>query len=117
MPRLNVIILDQQASDPNTYNYVLWADVPAARQAHYATANATSRWTGATTQDNTNLQNGSVAEQFGSQRVLSSATLPQIEAFFQAIWTGFQASVTANNPWIRYGSTWDGTTWTVANNG
>jgi hypothetical protein len=117
MPRLNVIVLDQTAEDSNTYNVVLWADVPVARQTHYARAGATSAWSGATGADNTNLQNGSMAESVVTQRIPAGSTLPQIEGFLQNIWQQYQNSITTNNLWQRYGSTWDGTTWTILNNG
>lgn len=116
MPRFNVIILDRDTND-NEFSYVLWADVPVARQPFYANANAKSAWAGATTADNTALQNGSVVEQSGAQRVPVGATTAQMQAFLQQRWTDYQAAITAANPWQRYGSTWDGTTWVLANNG
>ncbi len=119
MPRLNVIVLDKNATDTdgNTWNFALWADVPVARQSHYANASLTSAWSGATAADNTALQNGSVVEKVSSQRVPQGTTLAQFETFLQNQWTLYQNYITAYNPWIRYGSTWDGTTWTVTNNG
>src|SRR5882757_4442378 len=117
MPRLSLIVLDQTADDQNTYRVALWADVPAARQSFYANANLKSAWINATAADNTALQNGSLTEKVITQRVPSGATLPQIEAALQVIQQSFQAQVTAFNPWVRYGSTWDGTTWTVLSNG
>jgi hypothetical protein len=117
MPRLNVIVLDQHADDLNTYNVVLWADVPAARQSRYADANAKSVWSGATAADNTNLQTGVMVESTFSQRIPAGTTLPQIEAFLQTAWQNFQDRINNTNLWQRYGSTWDGTTWTVLNNG
>jgi hypothetical protein len=117
MPRLNVIVLDQHGDDPNTYNVVLWADVPAARQSRYANANAKSAWSGATAADNTDLQTGVMTESLFTQRISAGTALPQIEALLQSAWQNFQNQVNSNNPWVRYGSTWDGTTWTVLNNG
>ena len=117
MPRLNVIVLDQHLDDLNTYNVVLWADVPAARQARYANASAKSAWSGATAADNTNLQTGVMVESQFSQRIPAGSTLPQIEAFLQTAWQNFQNRINSDNPWVRYGSTWDGTTWTVLTNG
>jgi hypothetical protein len=117
MPRLNVIVLDQHPDDLNTYRVVLWADVPAARQSHYANASATSAWSGATGADNTNLQNGSVVESVVTQRIPAGSTLPQIEGFLQNLWQQYQTFITNNNLWQRYGSTWDGAIWTVLNNG
>ena len=117
MPRLRVVILDQHPDDLNTYNVILWADVPAARQSMYADPNAKSAWSGATAADNTNLQNGSMSESHFSQRIPAGTALAQIENFLQNAWTNYQNQITNYNPWQRYGSTWDGTTWTVLNNG
>jgi len=117
MPRLNVIVLDQHRDDANTYNVVLWADVPVARQTQYASTGAKSAWSGATAQDNTNIASGSVAERVAIQRIPQGASLAQIEQFLQNLWTDYQNQINNNNFWLHYGSTWDGTTWTVVNNG
>jgi len=110
--RFKIIILDKDANDP-VYRYLLWADVPAARQPFYANASATSAWTDATAGDLAALQNGSVVERQGELRVPSGSTLAQVQAFLQARWSEFQNQVTNDNPWVRYGTTWDGTTWTA----
>jgi|SRR5215472_4660988 len=110
MPRLNVIILTQESGD---LSVALWADVPTSRQQFYANPNAKSAWVGATTTDNTNLQNGSVVEQVVVQRVPGGAGLAQIEGFLQNLWQGYQNNINNANPWSHYGSTWDGTTWTI----
>lgn len=113
MPRLRVIVLDQPSDDSSAYRFALWADVPAARQTFYANPKATSGWTGATAADITALQNGSVVEYVSTQKIPTGATLAQVEGWLQTAWTDFQAKITNYNPWIHYGSTWDGTTWTV----
>lgn len=110
MPRLNVIMLTRT---PDDLTVALWADVPAARQSFYANASAKSAWTGATAADNTALQNGSVVENVANQRVPPGATLAQVEGFLQAQWQNYQAYINNYNPWRSYGTTWDGTTWTV----
>ena|SRR5580765_6764893 len=110
MPRLNVIVLDQQQSGPKTYRVALWADVPLARQSFYANVNAKSAWNGATTTDNTNLQAGLVVERVISYNV--NGTLAAATADLQAIWNRFQSEITNSNPWNLYGSIWDGSAWT-----
>jgi len=116
MPRLRVIILDATAEDSDTYNIVLWADVPAGRASWYAKTGAVSAWKDATATDNTAIANGSVAESLTVQRVPKGSGQPARQQFLQDLWTGWQTFVTNNNPWQRYGSTWDGTTWTNTNN-
>jgi hypothetical protein len=113
MPRLRVIFLAGTSDDPNTWQAALWADVPSSRQTFYANAGATSAWSGATATDNTNLQNGSVVEQVITQRVPPGTSITQVETFLQNQWQTFQNNITNNNPWVHYGSTWDGTTWNI----
>lgn len=109
MPRLRIIVLDQAV--PGTWRYLLWADVPAARQAFYTSTSAKSEWKDALAPDNINLQQGIVAEQAGFINT-PGFTVPQLQAELQARWTDFQNEVNAKNPWTRYGSAWNGTTWT-----
>jgi hypothetical protein len=113
MPRLRVIFLAGTPDDPNTWQAALWADVPAARQTFYANAGAKSVWSGATATDNQNLQNGSMVETVLTQRVPPGTSIAQIETYLENQWTNYQNAITNNNPWVHYGSTWDGTTWNV----
>lgn len=111
MPRLRVIILERE--DARTFQYALWADVPAARQSFYANANKVSAWNGALPTDNTALQNGSVVERVDKFVVPSGTTLAVVQTLLQTQWQEFQDRITALNPWVRYGSTWDGAVWTA----
>jgi hypothetical protein len=119
MPRLRAIVLDspdQQASRAN-FRIALWADVPTARQKFYAaqvTATTVSAWIDALTGDNTAIRNGSVVERVVMYEPDTAKTAGQMEADVAVIWTAFQATVTGLNTWPNYGSTWDGTTWTIA---
>lgn len=110
MPRLNIIMLERT---PDDVRVALWADVPAARQTFYANINAKSAWVGATTADNTALQNGSVSENVVVQRVPPGATLAQVQGFLQTQWQNYQTYINNFNPWNHYGSTWDGITWAM----
>lgn len=113
MARMRVIVLDQPQGEPDHYRYALWADVPVARQSFYANPNAKSAWAGALAADNTALQNGSVVEDVRDQRVIPGTTLAQVETYLQNRWSDYQTYITNYNPWLHYGSTWDGTTWVV----
>jgi hypothetical protein len=112
MPAKRIIILEQQ--DAQTYRYAMWADVPAARQPFFANASAKSAWSGALTADNTALQNGSVAEQVATFQVPAGEALATTLARLTSLWNNYQNGITNNNLWVRYGSFWDGTTWTNA---
>ena len=113
MPRLRIIILEQDRNDVNQYRYALWADVPVARQPFYANASAVSAWKNALTADNTALQDGSVVEKVSVLKIAPGSTVAQIETFLQQTWTLYQAEITAANPWVAYGSNFDGTVWTI----
>jgi hypothetical protein len=117
MPRLNVIVLAQAHDDPSGFNVLFWADVPATRQTYYADPNAKSAWSAATTTDNQALQSGAVTELSTNVHYVPGTPLIQIENELQQRWQTFQTSITNSNPWIRYGSTWDGSTWTILSNG
>jgi len=119
MPRLRIIILQRTREDADTINYVMWADVPTARQAHYADPTNTrkSAWPDALPADNTNLQNGSVHEKVDTQRNPNGTGMAAVQVQLQQNWQDFQTEVTNFNPWQRYGSTWDGVAWVVTNNG
>jgi len=117
MPRLNIIVLAHAADDPNGFNVAFWADVPAARQTFYANPQAKSAWAQATTTDNQNLQSGAVVELVTEAHYVPGTPLAQIETELQGRWQTYQNNITNNNPWQRYGSTWDGTTWTILSNG
>ena len=112
-----IIILaahDHAATDnPMTvYDVAYWLAVPTARQPFYADPNATSAWSGASAGEIAALQNGSVVEMVFTYQVSGTQTLTQIKTALQNIWTTLQSNITARNLWDRYGSFWDGTTWT-----
>jgi hypothetical protein len=112
MPRLRVIMLERpDRLDPNTNRYVLWADVPVARQPFYAEPGKVSAWKDATTADNAALASGAVAELVDTLKAPVGASTAQVQGFLQTRHADFQANVTSNNLWTRYGMTWDGTTW------
>lgn len=111
MPAKRIIILDLAA--PGRYRYLLWADVPAARQVFYADANKTSAWKDASAGDLTALRTGAVVEYVDVTANVENATLAQVQAGLQNRWTDFQNGITNNNFWQRYGSFWDGTSWTA----
>lgn len=114
-----IIILDRiKMNGRLAFNYALWADVPAARQAFYAVAGAKSVWTGASAEENAAIASGAVLEQVGTYQDRTpnaSETIADVRAALVVLWTAFQDQVTnADVKWSRYGTSWDGTTWTAA---
>jgi len=108
-----IIILDRvnEPSDMN-FRYVLWATVPAARVSAYADATATSSFKGASAPELTAIQNGSIVERVGMASFSIGTPISAIQNFLLAQFAIFQAQVTAANPTSRYGTFYDGTSWT-----
>jgi hypothetical protein len=114
MASKRIIILDKLESARTQFRVVLWADVPAARQAFYANPQAVSAWKDALPADVSAIQSGAVAERVIIYSVDGSPTIAAIQSQLETAWTAYQAEITARNPWNRYGSNWDGVTWTLA---
>ena len=106
-----VIILEQL--DTRTYRYALWVNVPVPRQPFYAKSGAISAWTGASVAENAAIASGAVAEHVDHFNVPEGTGLPAVRALLETQWQGFQARITADNPWVRYGTFWDGISWTT----
>lgn len=104
-----VIILEKLNAAPLAYRYIMWADVPAARQPFYAAKQATmaSAWKDAAAGDTTALQNGSVTERIAETTMQAGDNIAAAMTRLQAIWTAYQAEITATDPWDRYGSFMD----------
>lgn len=98
-----VIVLEHYGSAPLRFRYVLWADVPATRQAFYADASKVSAWKDASAADNLALQTGFVAELASEATFPPGTTVAAAKLAMQAAWQKFQDDITAANPWDRYG--------------
>lgn len=114
-----IIILDRIPMNGRlAFNYVLWAAVPVERQPFYANAGAKSVWLGASAQENADIASGAILERVGTYQdrtPLATETIAHVRAALQAAWAAFQNEVTnADTRWERYGTSWDGTTWTAA---
>ncbi len=118
------IIVLKWADDPGRDREVtaaFWCDVPVARRPYWVrqgnTAALTSAVVDAAPLEVTALQTGAVREVVAKYSDTGTATTAQIQAFLQARHAEFQAETTAYNPWKFAGSSWDGTTWTIASVG
>ena len=103
-----IIILE--TTDKGRLRAAFWLAVPAARQPFYANSNV-SAYKDATTQEATALQSGAVKEEVATF-VIGGLTAGQIRTLLQGEFTRRQAELNAYNPWARFGTSWDGTTWT-----
>ena len=110
-----IVILERTSVTPTTLRYVLRATVPAARQPYFADAEKVSAFPGALADDTAAFRAGAFLERVSTFDV-GTLTIAQIGTALAQAQQAFQADVNANgiyNPWRFYGSTWNGTTWTV----
>ena len=133
------IIILNRLNEPSdmTFRYAMWAVVPAARVSAYANATATSAYSGATAAELLAIQNGQVTERVvvwqataavpiatiqaataavpiaTIQAALVAVPIATIQAALVAEFAKFQAEINARNPTGRFGTFWDGATWTL----
>jgi hypothetical protein len=108
------IIVLERVGEPSdeSYNYVLWASVPAGREPAYADAAKTSAYKDATVEELTALRDGTVVERTGTA-LYKSGSGGTFNQDLIKLHSDFQAEITRNNPYNRYGQFWDGTAWTA----
>lgn len=109
-----IIVLERRElpSDLN-FDVLFWADVPSARQTFYANASAVSAYKLASGPEIAAIQSGAVTERVQRYRFPSGTGIVAIQAFLASEFNDFQAHINTYNPWVRYGTNWDGTTWTL----
>jgi hypothetical protein len=114
---IEIIILSMTAHDgaDPTLQYAFWIYPTAAHVV--PKPGATSAWRGAQAADIAALQAGTVIEEVYSAQVPTGTTVPAAQAYLQAAYVARVAKVAAQvSPNLYYGSTWDGTTWTMVTN-
>lgn len=109
------IIFQERINEPSdfSFRFVFWASVPAARQTFNADPTETSVVKDVTAAELTAIQNGQIIEQVNTVNYPAGTTIASIQADLVNKFNAFQAQVTALNPWKYFGTTWDGTAWTV----
>lgn len=111
-----IIILDRVGyPSDDAYRVAFWLDVPADRQPFYANAAFVSEVIGTeapSAAELTALRSGAVVEQVDRIWMPVGTSVAQRAARLQAEFNIRQSDVTTRNDWARYGTTWDGTTWT-----
>lgn len=111
-----IIVLDQTpAGNDIVFGVAYWLDVPAARQALLANPGTRSRVSDITPGELTALQNGSIVEQGDTIQFAANTSLGAMETELQSQFATRQAALNADKTKQRYGSAWDGTTWTIKN--
>jgi hypothetical protein len=115
-----IIVMEQDAPGGDIrFRAVFWLAVPAARQPFYANAQAVSAVASGVLQTGelAALQNGSVSEVVRDFQFPAGTTLATIQAALVAEYNAAQTSLNNSNRLQRYGSAYDGTTWTMVNRG
>ena len=108
-----IVILDRTNVRTATYRYLLRAAVPTARQPYFANVDTTSAYKSATQAELTALKAGEYVEVV-REAPFSGMNAAQIKAWLVDAQAAFQTKVTADagwNPWKKFGTRWDGSTW------
>jgi len=110
------IIVQERINEPSdfSFRFVLWATVPASRQAIYADATKTSVVKDITAPELQDIRDGKVVESRETAEFLAGTSIATIQAELVKRHATFQAKITAANPWRYYGTSWDGITWSVS---
>lgn len=96
------------------FRVALWVVPPVQRQPYWKlAAPAKSQYANATQEENDAIANGALVESVETITLPSSMTMAEFQAVAEQRWTTFNTQVQAYNPWRRYGTKWDGTTWTL----
>ena len=90
--------------------------VPAGRAPFYANPNATSTVKAADTADVNELKAGTLVEVVDSVTFPAGTAIAVIETGLANRHATMQAALNADPTYARYGSSWDGTTWTRTTN-
>lgn len=111
MPARSIVILDQQTVKAQTiYRYLLRADVPSTRQVKFAQPGYVSPFVPMapdTDPDASALVNGAVVEDLRIWTLDPSVSLATIKAELLQQQTDYQAAVTADPTYSRYGTYYD----------
>ncbi len=113
MPRQ--IIIQERINIPSdfSFKYVFWATIPVARQTFYSNASASSVVKDITTPELIAIQNGQIVEQQNQGNYVAGTPVATIQTDLVNKFNAFQTQVTNYNPWLYYGTYYDGT-WHVS---
>lgn len=107
-----IIILAAVPGSAQGYRYALWAAVPATRVPFYANPNFVSAWKDISGPELQDLRLGNFTERVETFNNETPQNLAAVKAQLEARWTAFQAEIDERNPWDRYGSFFENTSWT-----
>jgi hypothetical protein len=108
-----IIILDRvNLPSDQDFRVAFWLDVAAPRRLFYANPAAVSAVKDATAGEVDAIRSGAVVEEIVTVPARSGVGMAALLAAIVARYEARQAEFTARNPWVRYGSYWDGNAWT-----
>jgi len=112
MPQIIQLERTGMPSD-NNFRMAFWLDVEPERQAFYANPAATSAFKGITTTELDAIKSGAVVEVIETIDRPAGGTLAEFRAEAQLRLTRLQNELTNRNPYNRYGTRFNGTSWTT----
>lgn len=109
-----IIVLERldEPSDLN-FNVAFWLVVPGTRTAFYADATKTSLYKDISAQELSDLRAGLFTEKVQKVSYLSGQPLAFIRNDLQVKFTNLQNELNNQNPFVRYGTYFDGNSWTT----
>lgn len=111
-----VIVLEQLgeqvAGAPLRFRFAFWPVVPTARRQFYVDATATSQVIGASVAEQTALRNGEFVEVIEDAQWPAGTGVAKIRSDLESRFAEVQAQINRDNRWARYGTSWDGASWT-----
>jgi hypothetical protein len=107
------IVILELLGDSGDYRVAFWLDVAEARRRFFANPDATSVFLDATQDELAAIQSGAVVEMVERFDRPAGTTQVQLRNALIARHAELQDRITNSNRWNRYGSFYDGTTWTA----
>lgn len=108
------IIILERTGEPSDLNFtvIFWLTIPATRKAFFAKESATSIYKDATPDEIKAIQEGTIQELVINVSYPSKTPLSEITSELTAKFNEQQINLNTYNPFVRYGTFWDGTNWT-----
>jgi hypothetical protein len=114
MPSKKIIVLERDTTVPLAYKYALWATVPSGRYSKYADSGKTSSYKDISSQDLNELRSGMFLERVQLGSWDQGTAISAIQAELIGTYNLFQNEVTNDNTYQRYGTFWNGSSWTAS---
>lgn len=108
-----IIVLERtdEPSDMN-FNVLFWLAVPVSRQPFYADVNKISQFKDISAQELQDIRDGKVLEVDQKASYLAGTPIASVRNDLVTRFNSAQTDFNTRNPWVRYGTNYDGATWT-----